>query len=190
MNCSLTTKTTITTTTTITKTVKTTPTKRTTTVFSCAWQLQQLLTRQNHPRLHRTALSADSRIQCNLQEMRFVLNLKHFTLEMIANQVINLFKWKQAAFRGWSPRSIERLKSIENNIGRFLAKMLNRKHCQRHHGSESCVLLINQRLILSQFLVSNAVNGGPSKLRNLYSDVPPPTHKKHKSWKSSCGYNC
>ena len=83
---------------------------------------------------------------------------------------------------------MERLKSIDNNIGHFLAKMLNRKHCQRHHGSESCVLLINQRLILSQFLVPNAVNGGPSKLRNLYSDVPPPTHKKHKSWKSSCGY--
>ena len=69
---------------------------------------------------------------------------------------------------------MERLKRIDNNIGRFLAKMLNRKHCQRHHGSESCVLLINQRLILSQFLVSNAVNGGPSKLRNLYSDLPPP----------------
>ena len=76
---------TTTTTTTITKTVKTTPIKRTKTVISHAWQLQQLLTRQNHPRLHRTAIRADLRIQCNLQEMRFVLNLKHFALEMIAN---------------------------------------------------------------------------------------------------------
>ena len=82
---------------------------------------------------------------------------------------------------------MERLKSIENNIGRFLAKMLNRKHCQRHHGSESCVLLINQRLILSQFLVSNAVNWGPSKLRNLYSHVPPPTHKKRNRGKPLAG---